>query len=219
VITLVATGTCTINANQAGDSTFAAASTVSQSFTVTAAVYTIGNTGPGGGLIFLISDDLRYEMAPKTWGAIETAGIRWCSDTTNSVTTGLTVGTGSTNTTAMLTDATPFVACTTSAPNAVRDYSPVVSGVTINDWFLPSQDELNAMCNYSRNPTTPPTDTCTGTQNGAFAGGAFGFDASYYWSSSQSGDGSAWAQLFSSGIQFTGTFKGQNRLVRPVRAF
>jgi len=175
--------------------------------------------------VFLISDGRTYEMAPKTWGANETVLIQWCSDTTNSVITGTGVGDGSANTTAMLTDATPFFACTTSAPNAVRTYSPVVSGVTINDWFLPSRDELNAMCNYSRNPTTPaaPTVSCGSlalptTQDGTFAAGAFGFFAGFYWSSSQGDATIAWFQSFFDGGQGL-DFKADTDRVRPVRAF
>jgi hypothetical protein len=169
--------------------------------------------------VFLISGGRTYEMAPKTWGANETTGIRWCSDATNSVTTGLTVGTGSANTTAMLTNAAPFVACTTSAPNVARGYS----GGGFTDWFLPSQDELNAMCNYSRNPAAPaaPTVLCAGTQDGTFAAGAFGF-ANAYWSSSQfdafGTANAAWVQYFVDGYQ-NSVVKGNPFNVRPVRAF
>ena len=34
-----------------------------------ARVYNIGDVGPGGGLVFLISGGLTYEMARKDWGA------------------------------------------------------------------------------------------------------------------------------------------------------
>jgi hypothetical protein len=171
--------------------------------------------------VFLISGGRTYEMAPKTWGANETAGIRWCSDATNPVTTGLTVGTGSANTTVMLTDATPFIACAASAPNVARGYF----GGGFTDWFLPSQDELNAMCNYSRNPTTPaaPGVACgtlvvPTTQDATFLSGSFGFAAGAYWASSQDVANNAWIQNFGNGNQFTDG-KGETYSVRPVRAF
>jgi hypothetical protein len=187
----------------------------------TGGICRLGDIGPGGGLVFLISGGRTYEMAPKTWGANETAGIQWCSDATNPVTTGLTVGTGSANTTAMLTNAGLFVACTASAPNVARGYS----GGGFTDWFLPSQDELNAMCNYSRNPTTPaaPGVACgtlgvPTTQDATFLSGSFGFAGGTYWSSSQYGASTAWSQNFDSGIQYNGS-KRNTRDVRPVRAF
>ena len=154
-------------------------------------------------------------MAPNTWGANETTGLQWCSDQSNSVTTSTAVGTGSANTTAMLTSASSFVACTSSAPNAVRAYA----GGGLTDWFLPSKDELNAMCNYSRTWTgTPSTGACTGAQNGAFAAGTYGFASVYYWSSSQSDANYALAQLFANGSQSNFSKNGPLR-VRPVRAF
>jgi titin len=132
------------------------------------------------------------------------------------------VGMGAANTTAIIARMnalTPTPVTTTDyAAGLARGYSPVVSGVTINDWFLPSQDELNAMCNYSRNPATPPTGTCTGTQDGTFAAGAFGFAADFYWSSSQNDAGTAGIQLFFNGSQGPDD-KLNPRYVRPVRAF
>ena len=179
-----------------------------------ARVYNIGDVGPGGGLVFLISGGLTYEMARKDWGANETTGIQWCSDWTNSVATGTAVGTGSANTTAMLTSASPFVACTSSAPNAVRTYA----GGGFTDWFLPSQDELNAMCNYSRNPTTPPTGVCTGSQDGTFSTGTYGFASGWYWSSSQYDAATAWYQYMDIAPDPIDA-KSTTLRVRPVRAF
>ena len=157
-------------------------------------------------------------MAPKTWGINETTGIAWCSDDSNSVTTSIAAGTGSANTTAMLTSASPFVACTSSAPNAVRAYR----GGGLTDWFLPSKDELNAMCNYSRNPTAPaaPSVSCAGAQNGPFAAGTYGFASDSYWSSSQYLTTSrAWFQIFSTGGSQSLDSKTDTYRVRPVRAF
>ena len=177
--------------------------------------YALGDIGPGGGLVFLISVGLTYEMAPNTWDAIETTGISWCSDDSNSVTTSTAVGTGSANTTAMLTSASSFVACTLSAPNAVRAYA----GGGLTDWFLPSKDELNAMCNYSRTWTgTPSTLACTGAQNGTFASGTYGFASDYYWSSSQFSASFAWIQHLLNGNRNV-DYKSSSLRVRPVRAF
>jgi len=162
--------------------------------------YAVGDVGPGGGLVFLISGGLTYEMAPKTWGANETTGIEWCSDQVNSVTTGIAVGTGSANTLAMVTSASPFVACTSSAPNAVRTYA----GGGFTDWFLPSQDELNEMWLYS--------------QVVGFNTATYGFASDSYWSSSQRAAFLAWSQSLDNGAQFA-DFKASPLRVRPVRAF
>ena len=160
----------------------------------------VGDVGPGGGLVFLISGGLTYEMAPNTWGANETTGIQWCSDQSNSVTTSTAVGTGSANTTAMLTSASPFVACTSSAPNAVRAYA----GGGLTDWFLPSKDELNAMYTYSL--------------VGGFNSATYGFASVIYWSSSQYATDAAWLQKVDFGNQSNDT-KNNSLRVRPVRAF
>ena len=171
----------------------------------------LGDIGPGGGLVFLISGELRYEMAPKTWGANETTDIQWCN-TSTSVTTSTAVGTGSANTTAMLA-----LPCTSGAGVSARAYR----GGGLTDWFLPSQDELNAMCNYSRTWTgTPSTLACTGAQNGAFAAGTYGFASDNYWSSSQHPiiTSGVWYRFLSDGSDLMGT-KGNSFRVRPVRAF
>ena len=181
-----------------------------------ARTYALGDTGPGGGLVFLISGGLTYEMAPKTWGANETTGIEWCNNTSSDVTgaVGTAVGTGSANTTAI--DA----ACTSGAGQSAADYS--ANG--LSDWFLPSKDELNAMCYYSRNLTASPDPTvsCSGvagtTQNGTFASGTYGFANAAYWSSSQNGPSVAWPQVFDSGSQYSAN-KTDALQVRPVRAF
>lgn len=183
------------------------------------ATYALGDIGPGGGLVFLIADGLTYEMAPKTWsgGGTDPTNV-WCGDVTNSVATSTDVGTGSANTTAMLTDAAPFVACANSAPNAVRSYPG--ADTSAGQWFLPSKDELNAMCQYSRNPDATPTGTgtCTGPQNAEFAGRAYGFVGDFYWSSSQFDANQAWDQSFVNGTPRS-INKTSDLRVRPIRAF
>jgi hypothetical protein len=115
----------------------------------------------------------------------------------------------------MLTTAGLFTACTASAPNVARAYA----GGGLTDWFLPSMDELNAMCNYSRTWTgAPSTGACTGAQNGPFAAGTYGFASGNYWSSSQLDATNAWYRSFVDG-DLNGVVKGSALRVRPVRAF
>jgi hypothetical protein len=179
-----------------------------------ARVYNIGDTGPGEGLVFLISGGLTYEMAPKTWSRLfgdDTPSWAWCSDDSTSIAgaVGTAVGTGSANTTAMLA-----LPCTSGAAFSADAYD----GGGFTDWFLPSQDELNEMCNYSRNPTTPPTGVCTGSQDGTFSTGTYGFASDLYWSSSQRDVFFAWNQSLDDGYQGR-AFKSDPLRVRPVRAF
>ena len=173
--------------------------------------------------MFLISGGLRYEMAPKTWSGTssdDTPTLTWCSNTISDITGayGLAVGDGSANTTAMQSPA-----CASGAGVTARAYR----GGGLTDWFLPSQGELNAMCNYSRNPTAPAAQSvnCFGisgtAQDGTFAGGAYGFASAGYWSSSQFAlppTTSAWPQFFDDGDQSTFS-KATALRVRPVRAF
>lgn len=187
--------------------------------------YAVGSVGPGGGLVFLIDSGVHYEMAPKTWsagGVNETIGVSYCDGFTDIPAANATaVGAGATNTAAMVAS----VACDSNAAAALLAYAP--AGTSAGEWFLPSKDELNAMCNYSRDPATPPTGACTGAQNGAFALGDYGFAGSgfYYWSSTQD-DGVlsysrnlAWSQTFFTGVQTTGLNKPTQLLLRPIRAF
>jgi len=179
-------------------------------------VYNLGDIGPGGGLVFLIANGVHYEMAPKSWGANETVIPEWCSDHGNPLATGTVIGTGSGNTTSMLTSASPFVACTSSAPAAVRAYL----GGGFSDWFLPALDELNAMCNYSRSPSSPvrPDAACNGGQDATFATNAFGFASVCYWSSSQYTLYSGWCQDFDdSDPKYW--YKGFGLKLRPIRTF
>jgi len=182
--------------------------------------YRVGDIGPGGGLVFLISGGLRYEMAPKSWSGSssdDTPTLTWCSDTRSDISgaVGTAVGTGSANTTAMQSPA-----CASGAAVSSRAYR----GGGLTDWFLPSVDESNAMCNYSRNPTAPaaPSVSCYGsagsTQDATFAAGTYGFDSAGYWSSSQAFATSAWIQVLGSGAQIGGGKQLPLR-VRPVRAF
>jgi len=198
--------------------------------------------------VFLISGGRTYEMAPNTWGAARTDTQQaWTTDAakcyavgldsdadqncqTNNLypgaavaqeassTASLPVGRGAVNTDAII--ARMNDALVTPAANYAAGLARGYTNNGFTDWFLPSRDELNAMCNYSRNPTTPaaPTVLCAGVQNGTFAGDSFGFINSRYWSSSQGAAGDAWNQDFASGDPNV-PVKASLHRVRPVRAF
>jgi hypothetical protein len=174
--------------------------------------YRLGDIGPGGGLVFLIADGLTYEMAPRAWGD---PAVPWCnvgnSDVVGAI--GRGVGTGSANTSAML------AACSSGAANSAASYR----GGGYADWFLPSLDELNAMCNYSRNPSAPepPLLNCQFSgpgQDADFSASNFGFAAAEYWTSSQIDATQAAERSMTDGTLGFSTKDLSNR-VRPVRAF
>jgi hypothetical protein len=161
--------------------------------------YALGDIGPGGGLVFLISGGQTYEMAPKTWSGSssdDTPTLAWCNTTNTTLagTFGTAIGTGAQNTVLMDTG------CTSGAGQEAADY--VAGGYS--DWFLPSKDELNEMYTYSL--------------VGGFNTATYGFASADYWGSSQVAANFAWDQGLSDGSQNHAT-KNLTLRVRPVRAF
>jgi hypothetical protein len=164
------------------------------------AEYAVGDTGPGGGKIFYVSEAgftmtdnnqvCHYlEAAPADIGGDR----KWASSghtSTNILGTGTAIGTGRKNTALILaTDADA------PAAKACKDLDD--GGKT--DWFLPSKDELNRLY-----------------ENKASVGGFY--DGFMYWSSSQNNGGTAWGHYFSSN-NLGGYRKDNNSMVRAVRAF
>ncbi|ABL65192.1 Lcl domain-containing protein [Chlorobium phaeobacteroides] len=87
------------------------------------------------------------------------------------------------------------------AAGACDSYSVTEGGVTYDDWYLPSRDELHQLYQNLHNRHIG------------------GFAPSGYWSSTEDGaGGGAWTQNFDNGSQY-GDYKGLERRVRPVRAF
>ena len=189
----------------------------------------VGDVGPGGGLVFLISGGLRYEMAPKTWSGgssdssqIWTTSAAFCyasgSSTANadcqtnnlypgtsgaqaaSTTASEAVGMGSANTAAIKARMT--AGSVTSSAYAAGMASAYTGG-GLTDWFLPSQDELNAMYTYSL--------------VGGFNSATYGFARDGYWSSTQRTTYTVCYQPFDGG--YHANYKDSTRRVRPVRAF
>jgi hypothetical protein len=162
--------------------------------------------------VFLISGGLTYEMAPNTWSNGTDPSLSMCaSPSPIPLPSATAVGTGEANTAAIAAS----VFCGSVAAAAVLAYGGTDSST--GQWFLPSQDELNEMCNYSRNPAAPPTGACTGAQDSTFAASAFGFSG-FLWSSSQKSDANQWFQSFNDGSQ-SHMQKWLSNTVRPIRAF
>jgi len=118
--------------------------------------YAIGDTGPSGaGKVFYITDGGLHglEAAPSD----QSKSKEWSNVKTFIGTTGTAIGTGLANSNAIIAQAEH----TSSAAKLCRDYA----GGGMNDWFIPSKDELDLL--YAQ-------DTAVG-----------GFDLDGYWSSSE----------------------------------
>ncbi len=190
------------------------ASGVSSSVVPALCPMSVGDIGPGGGVVFLKQQGTCYEMAPKTWGAGETTGLSWCdANTTVAGAVGTAVGTGPANTAAL----SAASGCSSDAAAAVLAYA--TNNTVAGQWFLPSKDELNAMCNYSRNLTAPSSEICSGAQNEAFAAGTYGLQTQRYWSSSQGSNCYSWSQSMESGGQSCYSWMSDLMRIRPIRAF
>jgi hypothetical protein len=197
--------------------------------------YAVGDTGPGGGIVYYVNSSAEgfacgptlaatcnyLEAAPTSGTAAWTdMGYAWSGNTATEIgvtVQGTAIGTGYANTLAIVgnsntVDKAGTIARAYRGPNA------------LSDWFLPSQGELNQMCKWARAVAwTSDATVCTlGTLNlGTGTGlGAAGFMAGSYFSSSEwTGAGTyARVQNFDDGNQ-GGNFKSATLYVRPVRAF
>ena len=113
------------------------------------------------------------------------------------------IGTGQTNTTAMMSQ----VGYTGGAATVCDEYTTTVNGITYSDWFLPSKDELNQI--YTNKATINTTAAANSGSN---------FSNGYYWSSTEYDFQYAWDQYFGAYYQ-NGLAKGATNKVRAVRAF
>ncbi len=184
----------------------------------------IGDEGPGGGIVFYVSTTkinvqpgissggYCLEAAPKTWN--NTASdplLNWgCYGTWigGSLSTGVGIGTGASNTAKIMADCSPLnIAARRAGDSTFGGW---------DDWFLPSKGELDLMWTNLASATPSLGD----------------FREDYYWSSSQNnsinavwGGNTAWVQYFYAGGQGYGTgdysyyAKNDPHFVRAIRAF
>ncbi len=153
--------------------------------------YSIGDTGPAGGIVFYdkgsYSDGWRYlEAAPSD----HDSKVKWGGSGTEVGGTGTDIGSGKSNTEKNVNQ----LGSGNYAARLCYDFE--LSGY--DDWFLPSKDELNEL--YTQKDTVG------------------GFTSGNYWSSSESDSHYAWDQSFGSGNQLNND-KLYDEYVRAVRAF
>ena len=154
-------------------------------------VLQIGDEGPAGGIVFYdkgeYSDGWRYLEA---WTADEDGTYQWKTELTSTPETSTALGSGYENTYSAMTG--------TEHPAAEVVRNATHGGY--EDWFLPSQDELNEMYENLHEE------------------GLGDFASALYWSSSEASADAAWRQHFVDGGQ-PDSFKSGAGRVRAVRAF
>ena len=168
--------------------------------TVASFTGSIGNAYQGGIIAYLFQEGDSGYVAGEMHGLIAATedqttadGVEWgCYEFTGAE--GTAIGTGAQNTLDILAD------CSEDGIPAklASDYEVTVDGVTYDDWFLPSKDELNLL--YLNNEAV-----------GGFANGN-------YWSSTAVDNFGAWRHSFSNGGQYDYGSSGTYR-VRAVRYF
>jgi hypothetical protein len=205
----------------------------------------IGDTGPGGGIVFYVHDDAddlftstgsgcgstcRYlEFAPTGWGGNSDVDNSCAISGTASADpickwspVNLQIGSAATGT-----------AIGTGYANTQAAYGQAGGGDTAgyaisaawnytnnskSDWHLPSYDELKELCKYALSTSTSvPLSSCP-TSFGTSPRLGSGFQSDAYWSSSEYSATDA-RYLYIWGTQFLSATKGTNARVRPVRAF
>jgi len=104
----------------------------------------------------------------------------------------------------------------TTAAGKARAYS----GGSKNDWYLPTTAELNLLCQWSHGVTSSVTTACSGGTNNSstYGAGSARFNDGVYWSSSEFDANWAWYQSFIDGSQQK-LLKNNIPDVRPIRAF
>jgi hypothetical protein len=139
----------------------------------------------------------------------------WSGNTSAAIgSTGTGIGTGYANTSAMIAQS--------GTAGKAGTVARAFQGGGKTDWFLPSQDELNALCKWAFNDTVNMICNNDGSGTGlSLTRGGFAFSG--YWSSSETNSSYSQIQLFNSDSAL-GSQGGEGKsasyiAVRPVRAF
>ena len=205
----------------------------------------VGNTGPGGGIVYYVDTagfscgsgftatgsptggKCNYlEVAPSGWNTGADPQKPWATGTPTSGNASQSV-TGITDETSVNNSSTGIglglknsIAIVTQGNDTTTaaGAARAYAGSSKSDWYLPTTAELNLLCQWGRNVTQAVGTACTGGTINTGTGVNGGFTSIYYWSSSEFGADGAWSQTFDTGDQGLGQ-KNPNWRVRPVRAF
>ena len=208
--------------------------------------YTVGATGPGGGIVYYEHNSCfncgpahtntgsptgglcRYlEVAPSGWsgGGGDPAKVWAVSANQSRDVDGITYDYPAANNNASgiglgYKNSVAIVTQgndTTTAAGAARAYA----GGSKNDWYLPTAAELNLLCQWNHDVTQNVSTLCIAsgaTLNTGTGATGSGLGGDSYWSSSETGSGNAWLQDFYGGAQDS-RGKSRDNVVRPIRAF
>ena len=201
--------------------------------------YSVGDTGPGGGIVYYVSDETfisagsdcyltcKYlEVAPSNWNGEGDTNRPWVSAGYTPDDTPVAndenpspygVGLGYGNSSAIVSRMGTYSEMDNNyAAGAARAYE----ANSKTDWYLPTTAELNLLCQWNRGVAPDVATVCSaGSLNSAIYGASLaGFVAQFYWSSSELDAVDAWGQVFGFASQAASS-KTNSRQVRPVRAF
>ena len=209
----------------------------------------IGDTGPSGGKIFYYlpagftcgptrAATCKYmEVTPSGWfsgvSGQEDPQRTWAQATPvnyqgttvpGNGATATAIGWGYRNTRAIIAQGNTDTA--TSAAALADSHTVTVSGVVYDDWFLPSKDELNQLCRWSRGLVVSEDRCSGGSSNAGIGASDFPPDTSgtvTFWTSTENSATDAKGQSLAradAGVQNNRPKNdGWPALVRPIRAF
>lgn len=177
----------------------------------------LGAKGPGGGTVFYDAGSTkpwgRYlEVAPDGWNPGGDPSVYWCNlagEIGGPVPeTGKAIGEGASNTDLIVK------MCNVGAAIIARAYR----GGGKSDWFLPSVDELTALCFYVNGQT--PASSPDGCGHGKYK---LDVTTGDYWTSTAASGQMAWTRSLVTGgtsaAMWNWDYYGPSTAVRPIRAF